>query len=266
VTVDRVRSGTRDVVIRLRKGVAIVGRVVGMGTVTGWLQANGVDVPSRYGYANLDADGTFRLVGLEPGSYRLTLNLNSSEGRAVETAVVDAPSAGVEIRATTYAQVDGRLEGDGDLTGFSIRVGATAPGGGFQEGAKAKADGTFSISRFPVGSRALSAVRGGDDRYALLRDVASGSKDVVLRLATGQTIEGTFVEADGTPVDVAGAWVRAESDAWSATVSLEGAGKFRLRALPPGRYRLTAGVNGSVHAATLDDVAAGTANARLRMP
>jgi hypothetical protein len=258
-TLEGVSPGTTNVEIRTEKGLAVTGVVVdvdGKPFTAAWLHAmaEGEKRQAAPG-AMVQPDGTFRLEGLKPGSYRITVQRQDG-GPAPEPVRVTAPASGVRFQMPRAEKIAGRVHGSGDLSGFHISV---SPDGTFsgRRSAMTSSDGAFTVDGVGSGGQTLIVRKETDDRYAFLSGVQPGTTNASLELQTGLSIEGTV---DGVGK---GGFVQAQSSTWHAYARPSADGAFVIRGLPQGRYRLTAHAEGSM--ATEEDVAAGTTGVRLRL-
>lgn len=267
--VENVRAGRDDLVIRLEFGVAIEGRVVysdGRPAAFSWIQVARADRPTPVMTSGMPTDattGAFRVPGLEPGPYNLTVM--SQRGMPMgEATRVDAPAREVRIVVAAPARLSGRLEGAAAgqeywVSAWPSDADVEAPG---RASAKVGPDGTFALD-VPAGKDLTVAVMyGPDDRYALEGPVKAGTAEVVLRLVPGAAIEGVLEDAAGAPK--VGAWVYARNAQWRATAKTEGQGRFRFKGLPPGKFTLT--FRQEATTIPLGEAEAGATGLRLRLP
>ncbi len=268
--VPGVRAGTDDVVVRLEPGVAIEGRVVhadGTPAPFSWVQSRAdpaVEGSPSGGSMNQQADGTFRITGLAPGSYLLTPMGRS--GRPLCAPVrVNAPARDVRIVVVPPVRLTGRIEGalaGVDYWAFAWPAAERIDAPGSASG-RAAADGTFALEVAADTEYMVGIMYAQDDRYALGGPVRAGGADVVLRLQPGASIEGILEDASGAPKGAA--YVMARSDRWRANAKTDAAGAFRLRGLPPGRYMLTV-AGETPERAKVGEADAGATGLRLRLP
>jgi hypothetical protein len=102
-----------------------------------------------------------------------------------------------------------------------------------------------------------------DDRYALGGPYAAGIENVALELRVGRSIEGTVITPDGTDVP-GGTWISVSNDTWNASAQVNAKGEFRVRGLPPGRYKVNVGTQNNM-TASQDDVDDGASGVRLTL-
>jgi RNA polymerase sigma factor (sigma-70 family) len=173
--------------------------------------------------------------------------------------------------AITYRRlaIAGRVtDSDGAPVADARVVAEPAGGGGWRFGpyhrsplALTDVDGRFRIDGLPGGEHALLA-RGRDGSMTLAPSVAAGTLDVELTLDPAGRIEGVLEGFAAPPLVVAiiSSYGHPPLDA-----QVDGE-RFRITAVPPGRYVLTA-VSGPQAAAAVVEVAPGaTATVTMRSP
>jgi len=186
-----------------------------------------------------DAFVTGWFEGVVPDGTERTFALR--RGVRVAGTVVGADGAPVAF-ATVSVFADGRL----DRHVRTDAAGAWSAGGLVPGALEVRAD-----------TRHLGFVRG--DRVA----VVAGDERVRLRLAKGAAIAGRVEGAGGDGASVRVEAVDQDGDVAGAAVAAAPAYRFRIRALPPGRYAVRAKRDGHVVGA-VDDVAAGTEEVVVR--
>ncbi len=196
------------------------------------------------------AAGRYRLVFERAGSCRLAHgDVTLAAGQALELRVAlqpcaavagvvrqpgGEPVAGARVRVDLARQRPPALragsEDEGDLRGGRVEV-ETGPDGGFRLAQVPRADGYLLEVRHP-------------DFPALARrlDVRADGARVTLVLQPGAEVRGTFVGDDDKPLgDVEIVAVRLDADEPREEVRRAASGPdgaFRLRPLPPGRFRV----------------------------
>ncbi len=235
---------TRDLSLRLRRGVAFGGRVV---TWTG-AAVPGVRVrlaglssysPEVSDDALTDAQGRFTLTTVPQGPVRLACVLDDC--CSVPLGRAQVPEAdGATLRLPPLGALEGRVvdaaTGGGVPGAQVIRGGATAETAG---------DGSFRMPRVPVGTASVTCEAEGFASVVVAHDdercpdvVADATTSVRVELKRGAAIAGSVRGPDGAPV--AGALV--EVLAWRASEGLRLAaaartgagGEFRADAIPEG--------------------------------
>lgn len=262
-----VAVGTTDLVLRAERGVAIRGVVVeadGRPAPAGSTVMARGENDSASG-AGTDADGAFAVEGLATGPH--TLEVRRPNGGAVAATVkADAPSTGVRVVLPPTKVLAGRVLGAGGRRFF---VGVYAAGSGGARGSRVASgqvgeDGTFRFDVAGDGPFALTVQASGDEsRYAMLEDVRP-STEVTVTLQEGASIAGAVDMADGSALPLP-VFVSAESDRWRVGVTAEPDGRFVVRGLPPGRYRLRAYTQSGQRGETVE-ADTGASGVRLRLP
>ncbi|MCI0586083.1 MAG: carboxypeptidase-like regulatory domain-containing protein, partial [Planctomycetes bacterium] len=263
-------------VIRLDRGGAIEGRALrtdGTPMVEARATAHPTRVPAvRFSVsfpkdAETDGAGTFRIEGLAPGRYTVEVrpsDPDADEGRSRRLRAEAEVEAGKTTRvefgdlATGGSTVRGRVfRGDDPVPGASVQL---SPGPSSRPPIPGRAssnlwdqtrkNGSFEIPGVPPGEATL-VVRAHEEG---LSDVgwwpitvpASGELLFDAHLSGGE-IRGCVVRAsDPTPIRLARLSVsrervegRGEQPGW-ASATTDGEGRFRIRGLEAGSYRVTA--------------------------
>lgn len=247
-----VTDASTAVVVTLESGGEVTGTVLdpeGLGVEGVRLKAGGVAT------ATTDADGKFRLGGFEKDDVEITVQ---PPPRYTPPAPVKARvgQKDLVVRLTTGAAITGTLLGpDGKPwtrgnVNAQWRVPGTARAGNVN--AMAGADGKFRLEGLPDDAVAEVNVWPGDDgtgvsvRGAKAKDVRAGTQDLVLRLETAVSIEGTVVNANGDPATIS--WIevhRVEGDDQNMGMNVSvNEGTFSVRGLTPGNYTLLPHGNG----------------------
>ncbi|MGE3166752.1 MAG: sigma-70 family RNA polymerase sigma factor [Planctomycetota bacterium] len=221
-----------------------------------------VDDPTNRGVT--DAAGACELVGLTVGSYRLAaraegfctevvnpvmvesaqpteLKVLLTEGLTIEGTVVDPsgfPVVGVEVTARTGFFVS---SGDDNLA-YTVQIGA----GGAQLIDPSVTDdrGRFRLTGLTARNYTLRAAH-TDWVQAASREVAAGSRGVILEMARGAELSGVVIAPDGGPV--AGAMVRVRSADPLTRIdpaTTDAMGRFHFLGLPSGTLDLVTHAQG----------------------
>jgi uncharacterized GH25 family protein len=273
-TVQKVKAGTTDLRIALARGLAIAGTLLDEQgaplTVRLLLQATcwGADGNpdwSKQRSGQSEPNGTFRLTGLEPGVYDLTVGSAGWGGGGSPYAMttlrsVAAGSEGLTITLRRGQTISGRILDDkGDpVRGagwMTVSVSGDPPNSPGNTGVQIQMDGTFttvpldSSKSYDLTVGPMAGTMGGS-----LRGVAPGAKDVVLRLSRGGTVSGrvlnetgqpagrgvqVFLRADGVPNEQLN-----QPGAQAGAVTKED-GTFSVAGLGDFRFKVTAGGGGS---------------------
>lgn len=249
---------TNLTLIATTPGGAIVGRVVAgddTAPVSGaLLVADPQDGQPSHSALTRD-DGSYRIPGLAPGSYRLAIQANGHLPQPARLVTVQAGLATAQSYDLPLA--GGRLHGrvtrpDGSAAAGAVVAARWAgPVGqyGSWSGGYATTDdaGAYTITGLPPGSYRLAASL-ANAGVSTITDVtvpdytAAIARDLALRW--GATLSGTVVDAaTRTPIANANVWVRAlpavAADAWT-----DAAGRFVLTGLGVDRYSVLASADG----------------------
>jgi len=263
------RAGVR---IRLDRGLAIAGTVRTSGGApaagarvraetlarSGWGGWGGNRV-ERAGDATAAADGTFRIGGLDEGSFTLRASLAEDEDdEDDEDALrwrgsverVRAGTSDVAIELFGPVAFEGRVVDDlGEpVTAFELDVRSTEEGGARESATFQHADGRFRFARVGPGEwRVEAEAEGHTQAEETVVVLPAEGVDLVLRLDRVARVAGRVVGADGAPAP--GATVRARDGSgapggwgmgWAPAVEADGEGRFRFEDLEPGSYELVA--------------------------
>jgi protocatechuate 3,4-dioxygenase beta subunit len=190
-------------------------------------------------------DGQFRFEGLTEGTYRV--RAWASDGSAAARQVfLDAETPDLELTLESAAALAVLVVERSErlpLAGVLVSV-EGAPGLAGTTGA----DGKLTLAGVPRGRHVITASRDGfaPARTALFEDRGSGTRQLTFQLEPGIAVFGQVVNSAGAAI--AGALVRAlvpsalsvESAFAGEPVRTDASGQYRIRALPPGTFRLTA--------------------------
>ncbi|MBI3846013.1 MAG: carboxypeptidase regulatory-like domain-containing protein [Planctomycetes bacterium] len=269
---DRVKlkPGTADARIVLKKGASISGRVV-LATgdpaksfqVTAWTSGGagaffGADMMPRTSEAFDDPDGRFTLSSLTDGTYTLRAHAKSQgSGDSTSITIADGqPVDGVVITLAPDLTVHGRVV-DGatrdPVSGASVSFTHTpaspiakqflmnfASPGGDEQGTRSAVDGSFTITEVPANARALVAGKKGflPARLEPLPAAgADGTCDVEIVLSRGGTVMGTVRDASGVPSGGAGVIIRSGFMPAGTTKSRPD-GAYSISGIEPGTYTI----------------------------
>jgi hypothetical protein len=185
-----------------------------------------------------DADGTFRLSDLPPGTWDLSAHVGGDSPQvAVATGVVVAGSgtadAGILVLgagATLTGTV--RVEGTGTpVAGASVTVAGAGSG---PVPAVTSADGTYLLEALPAGPVEVHV-----DADGYLGSVAAGAGTLDIDLRPAGAISGLVRQSTGEPL--AGVSVVLSGGMVTAAGVTDGSGRYAFSDLPDGTYSLLVG-------------------------
>ncbi len=247
-----VNAGRDDVVITVKTGSVIEGSIVdhdGKPVRVAWITAQFESADQRNNdwssqrWAQAKPDGTFRVVGLKPGSYTLYAygDFKYTTLKGVASGTKDA-----KIQVEPGYSISGRMV---DSDGLSIAGGWA----NFQIRKAGENDWQWTnvVQPGDGGFVLLGLEQGGYDVQiqangyapAMSANVAAGSRDVVVVLQKGLEMSGVVLDGSSNPI--AGANVQAvqlnaqtgvQPSQGSAQTDAQGA--FKLAGLAAGNYRL----------------------------
>jgi protocatechuate 3,4-dioxygenase beta subunit len=264
--------------IVLEKGLRVAGHVRDdqghgiRGVIVALSKPGNPSIPYWYGgrqrmLARTAEDGSFAIDGLADAEY----DLRATPGGAWATPDKQTVQAGDEAVVVTLSQgasVEGRvLDPDGrPVSGAYVYLsetaasrkarGASSNSGGWvaqqRLRSRAEADGTFRVRGLP--ERAVYQVQASAPSLVpdIVKDVPAGTRDVVLHLHDGATIEGDVVGPDGE--GITGGWVQAspvdtKAGLPSSQTQIQAGGHFKLGPVRPARYRLSLRLQGTAWSA-----------------
>jgi protocatechuate 3,4-dioxygenase beta subunit len=230
MSLPSVEAGTTDLEITVEHGLAITGRVLGAdgeGLPNTWINAQreSADNGGVWRGASSQADGSFKIVGLDEGTY--TLHVNGSNGTVSQQVKgVAAGTQDVVVRLADGLEIRGRLV---DTQGspipneslYASRIEETEEGvrnvvGGNSSG-QTNADGEFVIHGLAPGEYVIQRMQGNgspERRNHVLEGggrISAGATGVELVLSAGALITGTVVDGNGNAVrDANSFWVKAQ--------------------------------------------------------
>lgn len=245
----------------LRTGYAVSGRVidekgtpianVSVGTAGLW------DIPGGGHRAQTDAKGNFKIEALAAGTHTLIANDGEhAPGRSGPVVVADKPVDGIEIVMQAGGLLAGRVldHAKVPVVYATVRVAGDGSEAWLVESRQASTDdnGNFEIKGLP---RTKLKVRADNDVAAseiavvdLTAEAEKRGLELVLTI-TG-TIAGSVVDETGQPVaevqvnafpDIfGGSSADALTLAGMSSATTDGAGRFTIRGLPAGEYRVQA--------------------------
>jgi len=266
---------TLEVDATLKMGLVIEGRVLDLDgrprtdADVSWNRVAAADAPrdpfqDGSGDAKCDANGTFRIEGLAPGSYDLVAT--ASGVAPSDSQRVDAGGPPTTLQLTQAFAISGLVRAKGGEPLGNVQVdlmkavdpsnggamGVAKAGGGFTsrttsvKSTRSNADGTFEFKEVPGGTYDLRTSVPNWDQSAkpnivptTVKNVAAGTQNVLIEADAGLTISGTAYGEDGQPVAAGYVWAQpVDKNGGDMASSQIEAGKFELVGLPPGKYRV----------------------------
>jgi RNA polymerase sigma-70 factor (ECF subfamily) len=241
---------------------------------------------------HVDADGRFRLSRLPRGTYTAFVIVHGGTVSVArfEQSGVPSGATDLELVLKPASEIAGRvLAPDGrPLGGCSVQA-YSESGDPYTPSDTTKNDGTFVVRGLGAGTFRLEArppeaertgyvTQGAQLRAAKATGVASGAKDVEIRLTGGLSIRGVFLDAAGKPL--ADAWLRAVArpgqdlapgeDGWlhGPGAQTDSTGRFTISGLATAHYRVVQVPDPQLGIVVRplqggDDVAAGATNVRV---
>ncbi len=293
--VEGIAAGSTGVRITLDRGAQIAGHVIDVKrrpVPNAWIQANPMPRDDDEGDDDEEgdewrgtetrADGSFVLLGLGAGPYRLEVSASGHAGGGFRRKHVDGVAVGtkdLEVVVEEGLSISGVVvTADGKPVGrvaieaepvLSIERPSDDESLDVQSGGNAWTDGQgkFTIAGLAPGAyRVDVAPWGGSNQGWTLEskeEIQAGASGVRLVVGKGATIGGFVVDESGRPIAGAsvnavpqsgGTWrsVRSKADGTFEFAGLDAEGTFMVRVSAPGRVP-----------GRLDGVAAGTATLRL---
>jgi hypothetical protein len=233
-----------------------------------------VEVRPREGFwmtnrsaSSLSPDGRFEIRAVAPGSYILTAAVFGPDGSLLARQPLEVGSAdisGLELQLTPGIEVKGRVRAEaGELNLTSLRPqlqpraqNMSFGGGG---GEPAKEDGTFSVRNVAPDEYTVNvfgvpdgwyikAVRFGEQEVLFTGiDLSAGAPGIldILLSPSGAQVDGIVADSDGKPLEGVTVALVPETDRRGVShlyrsTTTDRAGRFSLRGLTPGEYRLLA--------------------------
>ncbi|MCG3135378.1 MAG: hypothetical protein HMLKMBBP_03012 [Planctomycetes bacterium] len=272
MTENAVSTGRTDVVLTVRPGQTVSGRLVDRDEKpvrSGWVyaQIEGGNDWSGQRWVQVSADGTFRISGLRGGAYTLTA---WGSFRAEPMRGVGAGTQDVVIRTQPGWSISGQVFDEKGLSADSwFNVQMRRPGTQqWQDFNVAQpGDGRFIVTGLDEGAWDL-LVQADGAAPIQVPAVAAGTKDLVVSARKGLSVSGFVVDAANAPI--AGANVEVlqtggmnegtpPSNGWAQT---DAEGKFKADGLADGEYRVVVRA-GQRAAAVLRGVRAGASELKV---
>ena len=264
-----VTAPARDLVIELKAGGRISGRVVEKGSgkpITSFqagLTTSGAGGGMvRMGPPQLRSftsdDGSFTLDSVPAGATVLTASAPGyASARLNVTVEEDKELTGVELQLDTGVKLAGRVTGPGGsaLSDVQVRVLPSPTGGfatsGMERTATTDANGEYSIEGLEAGEESINFLH--QKHSSVRKSVTLKGRETRLdvQLPSGGRVTGTVVTEAGAPVSDAQVVAYSSDGVESARTDANGA--FEFDSVTPGRYRFSANKTGFAEG-TIEDV------------
>jgi hypothetical protein len=219
-----------------RAGVPVPGAMVWLSQQSGRSHVSGTS----------DAEGYYVLSGLAHGTWELALRLSDSGSMGLRREVELSGDTRLDLELDTGRLAGRVVDGASGRPLAGVNVGVENPDGGWMGSSNSDSDGRFAIENLqPIRYRVH--VRKTAYQQKVLQLQAAETSDVVIELERG---EGIAIEARdaryGTPLPGLEVKVLDASGApfYAGRVLLDSEGRGELQSLPPGSYRLLAGLDG----------------------
>ncbi|HEY4592875.1 MAG TPA: carboxypeptidase regulatory-like domain-containing protein, partial [Thermoanaerobaculia bacterium] len=233
----------RKVDFQLDRGLEISGRVVDdEGTPVADAGVSLFRAGGEPQGAPTEADGTFRLSGVEDGDYVLqAVKRGYSSGPVRKVTVAGAPVSGIELKLNpSEGTITGRLTGLEFSQLARVRVWVSAS---FNVGA-VDAEGSYRISHLAPGPWKVQATVPDTPLHAegeVTLEPGASEARLDLNFGGGHTLSGVVLR-NGEPLAGAALLLTRPGQSLRASADLQGA--FRFEGLEDGTYELNAGTGG----------------------
>lgn len=249
-SVDLKDKETRDVVLKVGSGV-LKGLVTkgGQPAVEAYVNLSQPNNGINKGQS-VNGDGTYRIEGLAPGTWKVGLSARVSMSgggytmRSIDGGTVEINSDEVEKNLTVpAASISGRVvDGSGQPKG-DVSVVMRPPKSMqnyYMTSMITKADGSFMFDCVDAGDYQLTA-NCGEDGYAAARLTVvqdTPVQDVVLKVqkGSGGTLVSTALNMDGQPVDKAWCYLDGQDGRFEHSAQRDAHGVMTIQNIPPGTY------------------------------
>ncbi|MDQ0209547.1 carboxypeptidase regulatory-like domain-containing protein [Arthrobacter bambusae] len=254
----------------LVKGATISGTVTaptGVDLASTQVSASGVGTGSS-GYAQVAADGTYKLIGLPAGSYNVHFSgynsgaldqwyKNAATQAAATAVTVTAQQdlTGIDATLVKGATISGTITAPAGVNLTSVSVSAFPLGNSslpYRPSAQVAADGTYKLTGLPAGNYNLdfSGYNSGalDQWYSNAATQATATAVTVTAgqdmtgmnatLVKGATISGTITAPAGVDLTSTQVFASGVGIGSSTSARVAADGTYKLTGLPAGNYNL----------------------------
>ena len=179
--------------------------------------------------------GAFKMRGLEPGNYLLTASIEDEGFVPLEDVAVTVPATDLRLTCRRGHLLEGRVLGEPSPdTLIQWRV-PGASGIACSTGLESD-DGYFELGLQAPRGHVLIIRDERKNRYAVVRDVTLPGPTLEISLLPAMSIQG--VVRPPTDSRRESRTITAQDDEFTYWGRVDEQGRFNLRALPPGAYRL----------------------------
>jgi protocatechuate 3,4-dioxygenase beta subunit len=189
--------------------------------------------------AMTDGEGRFRIEGLAPGTYRLTLQRTQDGQRYLLPAdEVPAGTLGLRLTAREGERVAGRVEDESGrpLSGAVVTVHVPQSQ---SVSAASQADGTFVVTGLEPGTCNVTVHAKGYVRQTVA-DVGTGTTTVRVVMRPGLSVSGKLVDSADKPLASANlSLTHASEQGVQQSARTDTEGRFAADGLVPGEYQVT---------------------------
>ncbi len=194
--------------------------------------------------ARSGSDGAVVLASVQPGRYAVTAEHADLAATTLPEPieVTDAPILGLEIRLTSGSLVTGRVLGLAAEELVGTEVVAWRQSGGLWKQGSVDSEGGFRLGPLEAGSWSVSVRTLGGRALEESLEILPGERNTTIDLDFGDkeglTVTG-LVLAGGTPLAGAFVLLNGIDSSQGGTSQTDHEGRFTVRDLPGGNYRLT---------------------------
>lgn len=231
--------------------------------------------------ARVDADGSYRIEGINDGTYTLSAVADGYQVATRSIAIVDSSTVdGVDFRLDVAGQLRGRVideRGNGIPGAFVFALPSGTPDAGGGAPTETDAEGFFRLSAPSAGPCDLDAVARGFAPGGITGFQPSADPEgpgALITLTSGGTITIRVVSAAGTPVDGVQPVVQPQRSSQALTIAMmfsptlptDASGSSRVSGLPQGSYRVFIAGQPGVPAQTVTVTDGGETMVTLQLP
>jgi uncharacterized GH25 family protein len=211
-----------------------------------------------------EADGGFRIAGLQEGSYTLRASKEgyASDPKGLMVNLAGASASGLEVRLSGGGTVSGRVTGLEFSQLSRVRVSAQ-----FLYNGRVDPEGNYQIQHLPPGTYTVTAVvpdtaLHAEGRVTLAPGAAEAKLD--LQLGNGHTLTGVVL-SNGEPLAGAALYLARTGTGANQSAISDHAGGFRFGGLEDGHYDLDVSTpRGAQHRESVDLAGDQTIRVELR--